>query len=102
MTTDKKPLIEDLFYELKSIGAVSSTDDFSTNWLGRNKSYLRCLRARNKEPSTQVLAHCANRLRHASHQLATNGQTTNVKKVARRMKHLAQMCVDEVFSGNGL
>jgi len=98
MVTDKKPLIEDLFDELKSIGAVSSTDDFSENWLGMNRSYLRCLRARNRAPSARVLAQCANRLQNASYRLTETAETTSVKKVAKRMKQLAQLCADEVFA----
>jgi hypothetical protein len=98
MTIETQPLIEGLFDELRALGAVRSTDDFSVNWLGMNKSYLRCLRARNRKPSTQVMAQCANRLRKASSQLVANNGTTAVKKVAKRMNQLADLCVDEVFS----
>ncbi len=49
-------MIEEIFEQLKDLGAVSSTDDFSTQWLGRERSYMRCLRAKQRDPSAQVLA----------------------------------------------
>jgi hypothetical protein len=49
-------LIEFIFDELRLIGAVKSSDNFSMHWLGRERSYMRSLREKRREPSAQVLA----------------------------------------------
>ncbi len=92
-----KPFIENLFQELRELGVVSSTDDFSRDWLGMNKSYLRCIRARNRQPTVRVLSQCATRLRNASEHLAATDATTQSRKVARRFRQLAEQCKQAVF-----
>lgn len=90
-------VIENLFEELRDIGAVTSTVDFSVEWLGMQHSYLRCLRARNKRPSTKAWANLAVKLRHASQSLAQNKQP----KVRRTSKYLAKMsdrCLEEIIA----
>lgn len=95
MDTDKLPVIETLFVNLKALGAVRSTDDFSVNWLGMDKSYLRCLRARNRNPTPRVLANCNVRLLDLSERLTANHQPSKIRKVGRRLKELADLCVCE-------
>jgi hypothetical protein len=98
MDQQTTPLIEGLFRELRALGAATSTDDFSENWLGMNKSYLRCLRARNRNPSPRALVQCATRLRKASGSMLASEQGPAFKKVAKRMGQLADVCSKELFS----
>ena len=40
-------MIETIYEELRGIGVVRSSDDFSSSWLGKERSYMRCLRAKS-------------------------------------------------------
>ena len=101
MTGSQHELLEGIYKELREFGAVQSTDDFSIRWLGMNESYLRCLRARQRQPSAKVLAHCAMRLRRASGLLTSVDQPPKVRAVATRMQKLADLCADAVFTEHG-
>ncbi|WP_144259686.1 DUF6626 family protein [Methylocystis sp. ATCC 49242] len=95
--SENRQFIENIFNELKQLGAVRSTNDFSVNWLGMNAGYLHCLRSRDRQPSPRVLAHCSMRLRRASNLLTSVEQPPKVQKVAERMKELAEACAEAVF-----
>lgn len=93
-------MIEDIFYELKTLGAVHNTDEFSTNWLGREKSYLRCLRAKRREPSSTALATCAVRLlRTADGFNASLLQPSRLK--GTKLRSLADRCLEEILTIGG-
>jgi hypothetical protein len=87
-------MIEEIFEQLKDLGAVSSTDDFSTKWLGRERSYMRCLRAKQRDPSAQVLATCAVRL------LRTADSVGTTMPWSRRdsLRSLANTCLEALLS----
>lgn len=101
MTGSQHELLEGIYAELRGFGVVQSTDDFSIRWLGMNESYLRCLRARQRQPSAKVLAQCAMRLRRASGLLISVDQPPKVRAVATRMQKLADLCADAVFAEHG-
>lgn len=89
-------MIEELFLELKESGLVRSGNEFSREWLGMDESYMRCLRAKGRQPSAKVLARCAKRLKQTGDALSgsalqkvfSNGQKCHV---------LADLCVNELF-----
>ena len=87
-------MIEEIFEQLKDLGAVSSTDDFSTKWLGRERSYMRCLRAKQRDLSAQVLATCAVRL------LRTADSVGTTMPWSRRdsLRSLANTCLQALLS----
>ena len=87
-------MIEEIFEQLKDLGAVSSTDDFSTKWLGRERSYMRCLRAKQRDPSAQVLATCAVRL------LRTADSVGTTIPWSRRdsLRSMANTCLEALLS----
>ena len=98
MKRQKFETLVDVYDQLRAMGVVSSTDDFSTNWLGMNKSYLRCVRAKGTDPSAKVLAYVVQRLRTSSLALKASAQP-KVKAAGRHLAVLAERCADEIFSG---
>ena len=97
MTEHNAAAMESLFQELREIGAVQSTSEFSIEWLGMQHSYLRCLRARNKRPSTRAWATLAVKLRHASHALAEHEQP-KVRKSSKYLANMADRCLQEIIA----
>lgn len=87
-------MIEKIFEQMKDLGAVSSTDEFSVRWLGRERSYLRCLRAKQRDPSAQVWATCAVRLLRSADSLEVK------MPWAKRdsLRSLANSCLDALLS----
>jgi hypothetical protein len=93
-------MIETVYEELKRLGAVSSCDQFSSEWLGMEKSYMRVLRAKGREPSAKAVARCASRLKQDSRRLISmdkNGYRT----AARRLDQLAEHCIAEMLQAHG-
>ena len=80
---------------LKRHGIVQSSADFSTDWLGRERSYLRGLSTKNRRPSTEVWAICAVRLlKRADSAEALSGESPFTLELRR----LADRCLDEVLT----
>ena len=90
-------MIEQIFMELKDGGDVRSSNEFSRDWLGMEESYLRCLRARKREPSAKVLATCAVRLRTTGDVLATS-VIPSVSEKGVHMLQLGESCIDEILA----
>ncbi len=90
--------ISTLFYimrELMRYGLVRSSTDFSTDWLGREGSYLRCLSTKERKPSAEVWAICAVRLlKRADSQEALSG----VGPSSVELRKLADLCLEAVLS----
>ena len=87
-------MIENIFDELKSLGEVRSADEFSMKWLGRERSYMRCLRSKRREPSAQVLATCAVRLLRSADSFEVGLTATRREK----MRSLANTCLEALLS----
>jgi len=87
-------VIEKIFEKLKDLGAVSSTDDFSMRWLGRERSYMRCLRAKQRDPSAEVLAICAVRLLRTADSLSATIPWSRWES----LRSLANTCLEELLS----
>ena len=87
-------MLENIFDEMKSLGEVRSADDFSMKWLGRERSYMRCLRSKRREPSAQVLETCAVRLLRSADSVDAGLTYTRREK----MRSLANTCLEELLS----
>ncbi len=98
MTINVDSPIEQIFQELRELGAVKSTDDFSVNWLGMDKSYLRCIRARHREPTVKILAKLSGRLRKASIEFSDADKPLGMRRVGKRFRQLADICAEKVFA----
>ena len=56
--------IQQTYEFLKSVNAIDSQKDFCEQWLHRNESYFRSLKFHNTEPSIEVIAVFAYKLKH--------------------------------------
>jgi len=92
-------MIDDVYDELRSIGIVNSCSDFSTVWLGKQESYYRGLRSKQRQPSIHVLVSCACRLQGTGDSLLAYGDDQH-KASGRKLKRLARRCFDEITSGH--
>ena len=90
-------MIEMIFEELREIGAVKSSNDFSSQWLGMEKSYLRCLRAKSRQPSAKALANCASRLKRTV-EVLTSSDDRRAEVLGERLGRLANGCVEELLA----
>lgn len=89
-------MIENIFEGLREIGIVRSRDQFSAEWLGRDKSYLRCLQAKKKRPSVEVLATCAARLIRRAEQLS-KADAAIAKAKSAELRRLANSCFEQIL-----
>ena len=90
-------MIETIYEELKEIGAVKSSNDFSKQWLGMEKSYLRCLRSKSRQPSAKALANCASRLKRTV-EVLTSCDKKQAELLGQRLARLADGCLDELLT----
>lgn len=90
-------MIEAIYEELKTLGAVNSRTRFSEDWLGMEGSYFRGRRTKDLPKSPRALATCAARLKGKS-QLLQISSLPEVRRIAQRMDRLAQRCVDELLA----
>lgn len=91
-------MIEDVFEELRADGFVKSGNEFSKEWLGMEESYMRCLRAKDREPSVRALINCSWRLRSVGEALSAS-EMGEVKRKGLKLKELANVCIGKVLSG---
>ena len=89
-------MIDAVFEELKTLGAVTSAQQFSELWLGRERSYFRVLRAKNRAVSPGALAVCAARLGRTADAWIGSGAMEKVRAGAR-MQSLAHQCIAEIL-----
>jgi len=94
-------MIDDVYDELRSIGIVNSSSDFSTIWLGKQESYYRGLRSKQREPSLPVLVSCACRLQGTGDSLLAYGDDQH-RASGRKLKRLARRCFDQILNGHNL
>ena len=89
-------MIEAVYEELRGIGVVRSSDDFSSSWLGKERSYMRCLRAKQRKPSATALATCAVRLLKSVDGLKYN-MAPSMAVRSQRMRKLADRCLEQIL-----
>jgi hypothetical protein len=90
-------MIETIYEELKKIGVVNSSNQFSREWLGMEKSYMRCLRAKQRQPSARAMSKCAARLKHHGTALAAH-QRSKTAQIGKKLNHLADCCINEIIN----
>ena len=89
-------MIEVIYNELRQNGVVGSSNEFSKEWLGMEKSYLRCLRAKQRQPSTKAIAACAARLKHLSNTLSSSNKP-KLSAAGATFDKLADKCIEEIL-----
>lgn len=55
-----KTFIEHTYEQMRNAHIVRSSEDFSTQYLGKSKSYFRVMKAQGLEANTTMLTHLAN------------------------------------------
>ena len=94
-------MIDHVFDELRNIGVVSNSSEFSTIWLGKHESYYRGLRSKQRQPSTHVLVSCACKLQGVGDNFLAYGDSHH-KIQGRKLKRLARRCFEEITNSTRL
>lgn len=89
-------MIEKIFEELRDIGVVRTRDQFSAEWLGRERSYLRGLQSKKRQPSVDVLVTCAARLVKSAEQFS-KADAPMAKAKSAELRRLADSCFSEIL-----
>ena len=87
--------IDEIYTELNAVSPIS-TDAFSTDYLAKNKSYLRSLRARNLESSTGTLLTLMETLHAESDTLRYGNSNKLLHQVAMKKAALALRTGEEI------
>lgn len=91
-------MIEYVYAELKKLGAVKTSDEFSRNWLGMEKSYLRTMKAKRRRPSARVLANVAAKLKGSGRELEKN-KDPKLALAGHCMVRMGDRCIEEMLRG---
>lgn len=90
-------MIEIVYEELRRLGAVRSVDQFSCEWLGMERSYMRVMKAKGRKPSAKVVATCAARLRsHGKHLMSIDRRGYHL--AASALNTLADRCINDMIA----
>ena len=89
-------MIEAIYRELKKLGAVRNRDQFSSEWLGMERSYMRVLRSKQRQPSAKAMARCAARLRRESMHISRIDMR-GFGMAAAKLGMLADSCMDDIM-----
>ena len=57
-----KTFIEDTYEQMRNANIVKSSEEFSTAFLGKSKSYYRAMKAQNLEANNRLLTNLLNEL----------------------------------------
>jgi hypothetical protein len=66
--------LEETYRTLKQLGVITSQDLYCEEWLSSNRSYIRSMKAKNKEVSPRIIAICAVNLQNKSKELYSEGK----------------------------
>lgn len=89
----EKTVLRDVFELLREIGAVTSENEFSRDWLCRSECYMRTLRFKRTKPSVGTLAICASKLQHYGRLLT---ELDTHKALADRFMSLSNVCHSQI------
>ena len=89
----KKDIIIEIYETLTGAGVVANEGDFSQDWLGHCKSYLRTLRFKKAEPSIGAIAICGSRLQRAGEQMIA---LPRYRHIGARFLALSEKCHEHV------
>jgi hypothetical protein len=95
METNKSSIFS-IMAEMQGLGLVRCSTDFSIDWLGREGSYVRCLRTKKRRPSAQVLATCAVRLLKLA-DITGTAKTDGFAVDGEVLRALASRCLDALL-----
>jgi hypothetical protein len=93
--------IKDIEKEMLRLGLIESSVDLSTEWFGREKSYVRGLKNAEREPSPQVLARCAVKLRLTARRFERS-RRNHILELVPKLYRLAELCTAAMFRIEGI
>jgi len=88
--------ISDVYDELKSFGICKSENEFSKNYLCKDRNYLSVLRCRGSTPSIAVLMVLSTNLQQRS-QVLKNSKHKSVREVGARLTEIHKMIISGVL-----
>ena len=91
----EKLVIENICNLVIAEGLDDSEQDFCERWLCRGEGYMRTLRFRELQPSTDVLAVCASKLGFYADAFIASDRPYSVQ-TGKNLKQLKQLCEDEL------
>lgn len=94
-------MIELIYEELKRLGAVKTYDQFSCEWLGMEKSYMRTVRSKHRMPSAKALARCAVRLKSQGDKLNALDKS-GYRSAAAMLRKLSEECIEDILKRHGV
>jgi hypothetical protein len=92
-------IIDAAFAELKSLGQCRSRSEFSSSWLGREKSYYRSLQSKGRQPSAEALINLICRLRDLGRNF-TRSEYPAVDRIGRTYLKLSGELLDALLMGS--
>ena len=93
--------ITDIEKEMLRLGLIESSVDLSTDWFGREQSYVRGLKNAEREPSPQVLARCAVKLKLAARRFERS-RRGHILELVPKLYRLAELCTAAMFKIEGV
>ncbi|MEQ1935833.1 MAG: DUF6626 family protein [Fimbriimonadaceae bacterium] len=86
-------MVEEIYWELKALGECRSASQFSEEFLGMEKNYLRSLKWHEKAASPRALAHCAAKLRVRADCFGTSHMVALTQR-SEKLRQLSEDCVE--------
>lgn len=84
-----KKVLSEVYAVLRSIGAVRTESEFSTDWLGRSECYMRTLRFKGTVASIGAVAICASKLQHYGERMCA---TEVHRDLGKQFLQLSEQC----------
>ena len=90
-----KTVLFDVFELMKSLGLVSTENEFSKDWLARSESHARGLRFHDAEPSIATMALLASKLQYYGDKLLDQ-QTEQHRALGEKFLSYSQICHSKI------
>lgn len=91
-------MVEEIYWELRALGECRNASEFSEEFLGMERNYLRSLKWHEKAASPRALAHCAAKLRVRADCFGAS-QMVALTQRSEKLRQLSDNCV-EVLLGS--
>ena len=94
----KELLIIDIYTDIQNIVGKTSQEDFSTRWLHQSPSYLRTIKAQNRQPTIVVLENLLASLIQYEKVITTKNDHPTLKHKAQKIRLIAERIAAHIAS----
>lgn len=94
----KELLIIDIYTDIQSIVGKTSQEDFSTRWLHQSPSYLRTIKAQNRQPTIPVWENLLTSLIQYEKVITTKNDHPMLKAKAQKIRLIAERIAAHIAS----